>query len=188
MMRGANTLVYLLSFSLGISAHAVSAGDSPYKNIVERNVFGLKPPQGPVADAPPPPSKITLTGITTLLENKRALLSVQVPNKPLETFMLTEGQRDGEIEVREIDEKAGTVKVLNHGVEQTLDFKIDGAKPLPVIHPTGVPAGGLIVPTNATGIPAPIRTIPTRSLRLPPIPGGPPAPGQTSENPPLPAP
>jgi hypothetical protein len=188
MMRGANTLVYLLGLSLGISAHAVSAGDSPYKNIVERNVFGLKPPQGPTVEPPPPPppAKITLTGITTLLGNKRALLSVQVPNKPLETFMLTEGQRDGEIEVLEIDEKAGTVKVVNHGVAQTLDFKIDGAKPVPVILPTGAAPGGLVVPTNS--VPAPIRTIPTRSLRLPPIPGGPPAPGQSSGNPALPAP
>ena len=39
--------------------------------------------------------------------------------------MLAEGQRDGDIEVLEIDEKAGNVKVNNFGIPQTIDFNRD---------------------------------------------------------------
>ncbi|HEU5125488.1 MAG TPA: hypothetical protein VFW05_15655 [Verrucomicrobiae bacterium] len=172
MMRGANTLVFLLGLSFCVVAHAASpdSAGSPYQAIVERNVFGLKPP-APAEEAPPPPeppSKITLSGITTMLGNKRALLSVQVLNKPPENFILAEGQRDGDIEVLQIDEIAGTVKVSNHGVEQLLDFKTDGAK----LHPTAVapphPAPAAARPPGVP--PPPTRTIPTRTLRIPSIP------------------
>ncbi|HEY9510045.1 MAG TPA: hypothetical protein VIV82_09315 [Verrucomicrobiae bacterium] len=175
MMRGANTLVYLLGLSFCVVAHAASSdsGNSPYQAIVERNVFGLKPPTGPEEAPPPPepPSKITLSGITTMLGNKRALLSVQVPNKPAENFILAEGQRDGEIEVLQIDEHAGTVKVSNHGVEQLLDFKTDGAKAQVAAVPPPAPA---VTPRPPGVPPPPVRTIPTRQMRM--IPGIPPAP------------
>jgi hypothetical protein len=186
-MRGANILICMAGLSLGASAFAASSDSSPYQAIVERNVFALKPPPRPEDNQPPPPppSKITLTGITTLLGNKRALLSVAVPGKQPDNLMLTEGQRDNEIEVLQIDEKAGSVKVLNHGVEQTLDFKTDGAKAQPGITSLpGVPPANVIPPPNPQGIPAPPRTIPTRTMRLPPIPGAPSAPGPNSENPP----
>lgn len=174
-MRGANTLVYLLGLSLSLVAHAASSdtSTSPYDAIVQRNVFGLKPPSPPEENTPPPepPSKITLSGITTMLGNKRALLSVQIPNKPAENYILSEGQRDGEIEVLQIDEHAGTVKVMNHGVEQLLDFKTDGAKPQPAAAVAAVPppAPGLTRPPGVP--PPPVRTIPTRTLRIPGIPG-----------------
>jgi hypothetical protein len=185
MMRGANSLGYLLGFILGMSVHTLSSGENSYQSIVERNVFGLNPAKvdGPPAEPAVPPPKITLTGITTLLGNKRALLSVQVPNKPLETYILTEGQRDGEIEILQIDEKAGTVKVSNHGVEQILDFLTAGAKLQPSPVPVLPPPGTSPAPTNGSGGPAPARTIPTRSLRLPPIPGGPTGPVPNSPNP-----
>jgi len=140
-----------------------ATGSGPYQAIVERNVFGLKPPPAPVAEAPPPapPLKITLTGITTILGNKRALMSVAVPNKPPETYMLTEGQRQGEIEVLSIDERGGAVLVKNHGIEQTLDFKTDGAKAQP---PPVIP--GMIPPPNRPANPMPL-----------PLPGTPQQPG-----------
>jgi hypothetical protein len=187
MMRGVNIVVCLLGLSLGIAANAASSdsGEGPYQTIVERNVFALKPPPSDIAEPPPPPPplKITLTGITTMLGNKRAIMSAAIPNKPPENYMLTEGQRQGEIEVVEIDEKAGTVKVKNHGVDQTLDFETDGAKALPAM--TAVPSPG-IIPGQRRLMPPPqpnpgaaargalppppspaIRTIPTRSMRLP---------------------
>jgi hypothetical protein len=172
------------------STTAFAAGSSPYQGIVDRNVFGLKPPvSANVEEAPPPapPLKITLTGITTILGNKRALMSVAIPNKQPESYILTEGQRQGEIEVLQINEKAGTVKVKNHGIEQTLDFKTDGAKanPVPavanvtpgVIPQPNAPAG----PGNQPGVgtlqtPAPPRTIP-RMMRIATPEAAPPAPG-----------
>src|SRR5215472_11388177 len=94
-------------------APAQAITDSPYQAIVDRNVFALKPPPPPPTNNPdankPPPPAITLTGITTILGSKRAFMSVNMPAKPpepakVQSFMLSEGQRDGDIEVLEIDE------------------------------------------------------------------------------------
>ena len=106
-----------------------------YQGIVDRNVFGLKPPPpppGPESTKPPPP-KVFLTGITTILGSKRALLKMTPPAKPgeparEESFTLGEGQRDGDIEVLEINEKVGAVKIKEYGTITTLDFDKDGVK------------------------------------------------------------
>ena len=89
-----------------------------YQGIVDRNVFGLKPPPPPPdpESTEPPPPKVFLTGITTILGSKRALLKMTPPAKPGEpareqSFTLREGQRDGDIEVLEINEKVGAVKI-----------------------------------------------------------------------------
>jgi hypothetical protein len=66
--------------------------------------------------------------------NKLAFLKVQFLPKPGEqiqteqSFMLTEGQRESGIEVLEIDEKAGTIRVNNSGTEMTIGFDKDAAK------------------------------------------------------------
>lgn len=155
-------------------AHGITSetSDNPYQSIIDRNVFSLKPP-------PPPPDpseankpqvvKITLTGITTILGNKRVLMkTAPPPGKPNEgakseqSYILTEGQREGDIEVIEIDDKAGSVKVNNGGTVQTLTFEKDGAK-LPA---TPAPAGAAPGAPQIPGIPG-VR------------PGVPPAPGTT---------
>jgi hypothetical protein len=178
MKWGGKVLVCILGVLFvgpGLKGMALESGETPFHGIVERNVFGLKPPTPAETPAPPPPPpvKITLTGITTILGNKRALLSAQLPNKPQEFYMLTEGQRDDDIEVVEINEAAGTVKVNNHGVPQTLDFMNNGAKGQPVAAaPLPPPMPGALPPPGTmpgTPQPAPIpppRTIPTRTMRL----------------------
>jgi hypothetical protein len=156
MMHGGKTLVFwvLSSLLLGRGAQAIISipSGNPYQGITDRNIFGLKPP--PAAPNPEdamrvPPPKIKLTGITTILGKKQALLMVEVPAKPPqaareESFIMTEGQREGEIEVLNIDVKAGTVKVDNRGTPQTLDFVNNGVKlpasaagaaPGPIPHP-----------------------------------------------------
>lgn len=187
-------MLHIVGMGLCLAAVAArGAGAGPYRGIVDRNVFALKPPATNVVDTtpPPPPLKITLTGITTMLGNKRALMAVAVPNKQPETYMLTEGQRQGEIEVLEIDEKAGVVKVKNHGIPQSLDFKTDGAKPNPAPAVASTTPGVIPQPIpppmpQANAAPGgnpqpqiPVRTIPTRSMRIPAPPGGtPPAPAE----------
>ena len=188
---GKKVLFVLSSLLLCAGARAV-AGDSanPYQGIVDRNVFGLKSPPPPPQpeDNKPPPPKITLTGITTIFGNKRALMTVQMPARPPEpaknqSFILSEGQRDGEIEVLEIDEKApggGSVKVNDFGTIMTLTFDKDGAKlpnvPLPPGLPPGVPphpVGGYQPPAPSPYAPASspaasgLRPIPSRQIRLP---------------------
>src|SRR4051794_36404005 len=104
---------------------------NPYHAIVERNVFDLKAPAPPaptstVTNTPPP--NVKLTGLTTILGNKRALFMVQeapVGGKPQkeESYILTEGQRQGALEVLEINEKTETVKVSNDGTVSVLTFE-----------------------------------------------------------------
>lgn len=159
--------------------------ENPYQSIIDRNVFSLKPP-------PPPPDpseankpqvvKITLTGITTILGNKRVLMkTAPPPGKPNEgakseqSYILTEGQREGDIEVIEIDDKAGTVKVNNGGTVQTLTFEKDGAKLPATPAPAGVAPGAPQIPGIPgvrPGVPSapgtmPTFQLPTRVQRLP---------------------
>ena len=174
----------LAAFVLCTAANAATSDStgSPYQGVVERNVFGLKPPPSPPdpeATKPPPP-KIFLQGITTFGGIKRALLKAQMPAKPGEppkadqsSFILAEGQRDGDIEVLEIDAKEGTVKVNDFGTITTLDFEHNGIKtptaaPGPGAAPQ--PGGGLALPGAKPFGPAgggaqPIPTI--RPMRLP---------------------
>src|SRR3954454_9852421 len=115
MKHGEKVLCLAVSLTFCLGVRGVTIDSNPYQGIVDRNVFGLKPP--PVAPRPednkPPPPKIILTGITTILGNKRALMNVAMPPKPPDpakqkSFILAEGQRDGDIEVLEIDETSGT--------------------------------------------------------------------------------
>jgi hypothetical protein len=170
-------------------ASAANGGEG-YQGISERNLFGLRPPptQEEPTVPPPPAIKLTLTGISTVLAKKMAFFKAAFPAKAGEPareqpVLLGEGQRDGDLEVLQIDEHARTVKVSNGGSISTLTFEKDSLKqPGP---PASPPPG---TPPTLAGIPTPIqRTIPVRSLRQPP--GSPPtgaAAGAPSGQPPLP--
>ncbi|HVV73797.1 MAG TPA: hypothetical protein VHI52_20200 [Verrucomicrobiae bacterium] len=186
----------LLGLSLCAGARAFVPGTSGdhYQTIPDRNLFGLRAPP-PATNEPPPPqlTKILLTGITTILGDKRALMKTLLPpGKPGEqakeqSLILSEGQREGEIEVLAIDETAGSVKVNNSGTVMTLTFEKDGAK-LPGGPPSPGNLAGMPVPANGPSVgamfqpnpamaPGPvngnsrIRTFPTRNLRTPTLPG-----------------
>ncbi len=136
------------------NAGAVVPSNDPraFDGIPSRNVFGLRAAQQPSVSNPPPTlPKLILQGITTILGNKRALLKeepatqpgAKAPSKGEDLSMiLTEGQRQGDVEVLQIDEKLGSVKVSNSGTVMTLTFDKDGAKlpssppaTNPVVHP-----------------------------------------------------
>ena len=113
--------------------------------------------------------KITLTGITTILGNKRALMkvapSVAKPGQASkeESLILTEGQREGEVEVLQIDERAESVKVNNSGTVMTLTFEKDGAKLPATPAPRAVPP----VPSPLPGGLVPNPYLPAASGRAP---------------------
>jgi hypothetical protein len=177
--------------ALGTAPAAMTAeASNPYQGIVERNLFGLKPPPpppDPEAANKPQPSKITLTGITTILGRKLALMKTppRAPKpgeqaKTEQAYTLAVGERQDEIEVLEIDEVAGTVKVNNAGTVETVSFDKNGVKPSSPVPgappPTGVapgfnPYASAPAANAATGIP-----MPSRILRTP-LPGGSPAAG-----------
>jgi hypothetical protein len=170
-------------FAVG-TADAVTPDSNPYRGIIDRNVFALKeipppPPPNPDANKPPAPP-IQLVGITTLLGTPRAFLSVQLPAKGQEpakalSLMLTENQRDGEVECIKIDVENKTVLVSNYGSQTNLSFEKNGVKgsssggsgPAPATAAATMPAhtGGFTPGGMGTkSIPT---SIPTRMVRLP---------------------
>ena len=144
-----------LLLSAGTRADDGVLPNNPYAPIVVRNIFALNPP-APVDAAPPgdPPPKITLNGIMSILGKLQALYKVAVPAKPGqpakdEAYILSEGQRQDEIEVTHIDEQTSLVTFNNHGTVQEL--------PLIKANPPAVST-----PVTAQGGP-----VPTRNLTAP---------------------
>jgi len=136
LSRGRKRGVCLLgAFVVCANTHAATAiaKNNPYAQaIVGRNVFSLNTATLPTIVVPPlpPPPRIILQGLTNINRRPQALCKVQMPAKPGEpvreiSCVLSEGERQGEIEVLEIDEKAWTVKFINHGIVQTLNLKND---------------------------------------------------------------
>jgi len=129
--------------------------NNPYAPIVVRNVFDLNPP--PPADAgqpAEPPPKITPNGIMSIFGQWQVLFKVAGTAKPGqpakdESYILSEGQRQDEIEVIQIDEKNSLVTFNNHGVVQEL--------PLVKANP----------PAVSTPMAAPGGPVPTRNLTAP---------------------
>jgi hypothetical protein len=143
-----------------------------------------------VTPAPALP-KVILTGLTTILGYNIALLKVQYPAKPGEpakeqSLTLKQGERDGEIEVVDIDIPKETVQVNNSGTLMPVTF--DKLPPTPA--PAPAPAPGAAAPpvpnlTSNPGMATPTipnvrtnpfsirdiinsrRPIPTRTVRLP---------------------
>lgn len=114
----------LCGASLGLRVWA----GNPYHSIYDRNAFHLRSLIAARA-APPhePLPLVKLTGITTILPGKRALLLVDFPVRPREkpreeSYILAEGQRAGPIEVLAIDEKTAHVTVDESGTVTNLTF------------------------------------------------------------------
>jgi hypothetical protein len=186
MCGGKMAVFYVLIGSLLVVATkpvTTNASENPYAGITDRNVFDLKPPLAPVRpeDLKTPPPDLKLTGITSILGMKQALLKALTPARPPqqakeEFYILTENQSEGDVEVIAIDEKAGTVKVNNHGTPQTLDFVNNGVK-LPNASALPVPPGPGQAPTPIMGLQSSLqsgapgrgmgmRQIPTRPVRM----------------------
>jgi len=108
---------------------APMSGSSPYRSISERNVFGLRPPVPVVKQqtlAPLP--KIRLTGITTIFGDKRIIVEEESPAQlgtlaKKKSVTLVQGQKDGQLEVLDVDVKNARVKVDNSGTIQVITFE-----------------------------------------------------------------
>jgi hypothetical protein len=167
----------------GGSAFALTE-DNPYAAIVGRNAFALKPPPRPedLNKTPPPAAPdIKLQGISTILGRKQVIMKVKTVARPQEpakdqSVMLGEGEREGDVEVLEINAIEGIVKVNNGSTPLTLTMADNSEKPAagPALPGTG--AGGP-PPARLPGVPPPMTapasaeparatpTIPTRTLR-----------------------
>lgn len=154
---GVITAAVLLGVGLPAAEQTDSKG-SRYDNIPKRNAFGLKPPEPPPPpEAPPPPTTtVKLTGITSLLSSKRALLQISEQGKQVSKVM-QEGDREGVVEVVAIDVDAGTVKIINGDREVLLDMEKDGVKPTPAAPSAPARPGA---PGNPAGGPQPPNALP----------------------------
>jgi hypothetical protein len=157
MKRVGNIAIWLaggLMLSVGARADDGALPNNPYAPIVVRNIFALNPPQpvDPATQADPPP-KITLNGIMSIFGQLQVLFKVTPkagqPGAKEESYILSEGQRQDEIEIVHIDEKASLVTFNNHGTVQELPL---------------VKANALVVNTPT---PAPGRPVPTPNLTAP---------------------
>ena len=116
-----------LVLNAGTRADDAVLANNPYAPIVVRNIFGLNPVPTNDVNATPtePPPKITPNGIMSIFGKWQVLFKVAGTPKPGqpakdESYILSEGQRQDEIEVIQIDEKANLVTFNNHGTVQEL--------------------------------------------------------------------
>ena len=190
--RAASGLAFCI-FNIALLIPLAAPAVTPYEAIVGRNVFGLKPPTvvPTVTEEPAVPApKIRLQGLTTILGRRQVLFKASLPAKPGEpareqASVLSEGDREGEITVLEIDELNGTVKFNNYGYVMTLNMKDDADKPpATAAVPAGLPQPGVVPPPGLSGLPVPKPfsapppgvpmpgNIPSRSLRTSPTGAG----------------
>lgn len=150
--------------AIEVKAFVKESEQNIYESISRRNVFDLHDPPPKLVEVPvaPPPMQIRLTGITTILGGKKALLMVRpgtvqgkTPDKE-ESFILGEGERSGPIWLKEVNERAGTVKLECEGNTSTLALEILKPETLAVAAATPPPL-------------SPRRQYP--SIPVPPVPG-----------------
>ena len=117
-----------LVLNAGLRAEDAVSPDDPYALIVTRNVFGINPPtlgseeSQKKAESLP---KITPNGITSVFGHQQVLFKVAVPARPGQpgkdqSYILSVGEAQDEIEVTKIDEKNSIVTFNNHGEVQEL--------------------------------------------------------------------
>jgi hypothetical protein len=129
MNRSAKIVGVALAGLLAVPAVRAAYTDSTYAGIAKRNVFQLVTPEIPRHPEPVRPlPEITLLGITTIFNDKRAAIKVRFPgpanvSAKEEYYFLAEGQRAAAIEILKIDERAGSVQLRNTGNAQSLAFK-----------------------------------------------------------------
>jgi hypothetical protein len=148
-MKLTGKILICLAGGLGLNpnlhADTVLLPGNPYAPVVVRNIFGLNPPPlvDPNAISAEPPVKITPNGIMTIFGQLQVLFKVAGKPPGQDGYILTEGQRQDDIEVTKIDEKAGIVTFNNHGIVQALPL---------------VPAtpGASAAPASSFGIPSPV--------------------------------
>jgi hypothetical protein len=122
---------------------------NPYGSIAARNVFALNPVPPPAPPPDPnaiPPPKITLTGITTIFGPAEALYKVAAYAKdgkqiPEQSYILTEGEGQDDVEVTMIDTQKDIVTFNNHGQTQVIPLA------------NGVATGGNSAPSTPGGPP-----------------------------------
>jgi hypothetical protein len=197
MKRGGKTLICLLCASAvttGVNAlvndaapvDPANGGTTPYSAIWLRNVFDLKPPPPPPVTAPVstgPPSNIQLKGITTMHGTKRVMIDVQAAGSTGKSYIMREGERQGELEILEINPKTATVKIKNDDVVSTITFSTNAVpagvpgSPAPMVGGPGMMRPPAMAPPGFNPAPVPLNNsgftpTPVRPVRTTDYSGG----------------
>ena len=147
-----------VGFAVGVALCAITRADNdPYGSIVRRNIFALNAPviPNPNQNAPPPPT-ITATGIMTIFGATQVLYKVTGNTEPRQSpakeqsYILSVGERQDDIEVVKIDEEGEIVTFNNHGVTQLIPLTKGSSQsgPMPTLPnfqpgvPTALSGGG----------------------------------------------
>jgi len=111
-------------------ASDVAFSESPYAQIGARGVFGLSQsalPATPTIQSEPLP-KITPNGIISIFGNAQTLFKIadNQPGRPAleKSYILAEGQFEGDVEVIKIDAKNAVVTFNNHGTIQIIPLAV----------------------------------------------------------------
>jgi len=150
MQRVRTAIVALFASTCTIWVARADLPQNPYSSVIVRNAFGLKPPPPPAAETPVqaaiPLPKVVLTGIITSLfgPTPRVLLEVteQEPGKTVNVKrpIMQLGEKDGLIEILEVDIARNYVRIRNGTVETNLTFEVAKAAPSPAA-PTALVSG-----------------------------------------------
>jgi len=124
---------------------SADVGESPYEVIIERNLFGLKPPppiqENLTTNLPPTYAAVRLTGLSDLLGKLVAFLEITEPGpgKTTKRQILKPGDRVDGVEVLQIDLRKSQVKIRNAGIETNLTFEVVTAPAAAQTPPGGRP-------------------------------------------------
>jgi len=97
---------------LGLAA--VFAAANPYETICLRNIFNLASPKEDVSkpgDVFKPPPDVKLSGVAAFGSHKWVLLTKADPGKSPRHLLMREGEKDGGLEIVNVDELGAVVKV-----------------------------------------------------------------------------
>jgi hypothetical protein len=133
------SIAWLLGVAVSSSAFAGSQATNapaPYRAIAKRNAFGLRPlpPPAPAVSVEPL-EDLLLSGLTDLTPRPCAFFTLSEPGKPPAYLNLREGEQNDWLEVRSVNCRDGTVKVVlkkplarsrTIGVEVLLSLRADG--------------------------------------------------------------
>ena len=184
-----------LASVLNVSSQESAPPDTPYRTIVERNPFGLKPPPPPAPVVPPvveqAKTDLKLTGITSFGSPKAYFVATDAKTKAPEYLSLGVDEKKDGIEILSIDQTASSVRIRQNGAESLMTFGTHGVAPpttaqaavpgagmpgapgarpgmpgLPAGAAQGMPVAHGVAPSSAN--PFPGYTIPSRTLRAQP--------------------
>lgn len=165
---------------VGARSDSGSGGGNPYRAIVARNAFRLKdplppppPPTNPPVAPEPPKVDVKLSGLGFINGARWAYFVVPDPKRQGQFLYpaLTDDPKNGDVrteslEVREINLKTRTVRVVNGGQEVSLNFVANGVKAAAAPAAAGRPGTGVPAPSGS-GVPGLSATRPATTVVVP---------------------